>query len=195
MITPLIDTIKKYIRLSDKDIAQIEAHSKLKAFSKGDYLLHAGEVAKEMCFIFSGVFRVYYLDPKGNEVTYMFLKENDLFTETNSYYKGYPSRGSIKAETPVETVVFLKSSWDELRLTVKDWDFAMKRISQDQLMQRLRFQRILIDKDATTAYKVLLDKDPTIALRVPAHHLASFMGITKHSLSRIRKNIASKDKS
>lgn len=195
MITSFIDTIKKYIRLSENDIAKIEAHANLKVYSKGDYLLQAGEVAKEMCYVFSGVFRVYYLDPKGNEVTYMFLKEKDLFTETNSYYKGYPSRGSIKAETTVEAVVFMKSSWDELRLTIKDWDFAMKRISQDQLMQRLRFQRLLIDQDATTAYKVLLDKDPTIALRVPAQHLASYMGITKHSLSRIRKNIASKDKS
>jgi CRP-like cAMP-binding protein len=195
MILPLTDTLKKYIRLTDQDIAEIEVRSKLKTFKKGDFLLQAGEVAKEMCFVFSGVFRVYYPAPDGTEVTYLFIKEHDLFTETTSYYNERPSLGNIQAETIVEVVLFSKASWEELRLLVKDWDFAMKRLSQDHLMRRLRFQRILIDHDATTAYKVLLDKDPTIALRVPSHHLASYMGITKHSLSRIRKNIASERKS
>lgn len=195
MIKPLTDTIRKYIRLTDQDITEIEARSKLRTFGKGDYLLRAGEVAKEMCFVCSGVFRVYYTGPTGTEVTYLFVKEDDLFTETTSFYKGYPSKGSIKAETLVETILFSKAAWDELRILIKDWDFAMKRISQDQLMRKLRFQRLLIDHDATTAYKVLLEKDPTVALRVPAHHLASYMGITKHSLSRIRKKIASERKS
>ena len=195
MITSLIDTIKKYIRLTKHDIAEIEARSKLKTFSKGDFLLQAGEVAKEMCFVLSGIFRFYYSDPNGKEITCMFIREGDLFTETTSYYKGDPSAGNIKAETTVEVILFSKSSWEELRQSVKDWDFAMKRISQDQLTQKLCFQRLLIDQDATTTYKALLETDPTIALRVPAHHLASYMGITKHSLSRIRKKIASERKS
>ncbi|WP_020567888.1 Crp/Fnr family transcriptional regulator [Neolewinella persica] len=195
MITPLTDFIKKYIHLTDQDISEIEARAVYKSFSKGDFMLKVDEVAKELCFIFSGVLRVYYVDKSGNEVTYMFIKEGDLFTETTSFYNESPSICSIKAETDTEVVIFPKPAWRELRTLVKDWDFAMKRLSQDQLMRKLRFQRLMIDQDATTAYKVLLDKEPTIALRVPAHHLASYMGITRHSLSRIRKKIASENKS
>jgi len=195
MITPLSVSINKYISLSDQDIAEIEARAVYKSFRKGDYLLQIGEVAKELCFITSGIFRVYYVAPNGNEVTYMFIKENDLFTETTSFYKESPSICGIIAEVDTEVILFPKSAWQELGGLIKDWHFAMKRLSQDQLMRKLRFQRLLIDQDATTAYMILLDKEPTIALRVPAHHLASYMGITKHSLSRIRKKIASKGKS
>ena len=72
MITPLIDIIKKYIRLTEHDIAEIEARSKLKTFSKEDFLRQAGEVAKEMCFVLSGIFKVYAPDPNGREITYIF---------------------------------------------------------------------------------------------------------------------------
>jgi CRP-like cAMP-binding protein len=195
MIKPLSDTIRQYIHLTDQNIVEIEARAVQKSFRKGEFLLQIGDVARDLCFILSGVFRVYYLDHHGNEITYMFIKEDDLFTETTSFYKESPSICSIKAEIDTEVVLFTKESWQQLRVLIKDWDYAMKRLSQDQLMYKLRFQRLLRDQDATTAYKVLLDKDPTVALRVPAHHLASYMGITRHSLSRIRKKIASEKKS
>ena len=195
MIKPLIDTIRKYIHLTDQDIATIKARAVHKTYCKGDYMLQIGEVSKEIYFILSGVLRVYYLDQSGNEITYVFVKEGELFTEPTSFYTGTPSICSIKAVVDTEVVLFPKSPWQELSVLIKDWEYAMKRLSQDQLMHKLRFQRLLIDQDATTAYQVLLDKEPTIALRVPANHLASYMGITKHSLSRIRKKITSDSKS
>lgn len=143
MITPLSDAIKQYIHLTDQDIVEIEARAVHKFFRKGEFLLQIGDVARELCFIVSGVFRVYYLDHHGNEITYMFIKENDLFTETTSFYRESPSICSIVAEVDIEVVLFPKSSWQELRVLVKDWDFAMKRLSQDQLMRKLRFLSLI----------------------------------------------------
>lgn len=191
MKSPLIEVIRKHIPLTDEEAATIQSLSTMRQLKKGEVFLEQGKIAQEIGFILSGVLRYYVIDDSGNEITYLFKQENSLFTNLESFYDNQPSKGTIQAETDAEILVFSKTSWLAISKTVKEWDFAIKRISQNTLVEDMTFQRKLIDQEASASYLDFLREYPTIAQRVPAGHLASFLGITRHSLSRIKKKLSS----
>lgn len=192
MKASLIATLRKYGNITDNDEAAILAHATIRHYQKGEDFLSARKVATEIGFLVEGVFRYYTIDREGKEHTFTFIKEGEFFTNLTSYHEGLPSYGTIQAETDAEVIVLDKTTWEYLSETIKDWEYISKRLSQVGLINHLQFLRQLISHDATYCYLRFLERFPTIANRVPAQHLASFMGITKHSLSRIRKKIADK---
>lgn len=192
MKASLITTLRQYGNITDEEVEAVLERAVIRHYHKGEDFLSATKVATEIGFVIEGVFRYYTIDRQGKEQTFTFIREGEFFTNLTSYHQGIPSYGTIQAETEAVVVAIDKKAWEHFAETIKDWEYISKRISQVGLINHLEFLRQLITHNATYCYLKFLKRFPTVANRVPAQHLASFLGITKHSLSRIRKEISKK---
>ncbi|MGB3468550.1 MAG: Crp/Fnr family transcriptional regulator [Cyclobacteriaceae bacterium] len=188
----LVNHLKQFGTLSAEDIAILKKHLTVKSFAANEVFVPAGKVAHKVGFVLSGVFRYFFYDQSGNEITAMFMTENDFVTNINSFYEFTPSSGTIVAETDCEAIVISRDSWELFSEEITRWDPIIRKITQQTLLKKTNFQRKLISQDAKTSYLDFIENYPTVIQRVPLIHVASYLGITKFSLSRIRKQIAEK---
>jgi CRP-like cAMP-binding protein len=185
----LIDFLNKFGNLSKNDISLILEQTVVKDFKMGDVLVEAGRNINQVGFILSGVFRYFFYDRKGNEITSLFMLENDFVTNINSFNEYIPSSGTIIAETDCSVIIISREIWELYSEKISNWNIIIQAVTNKTLLAKTNFQRKLISQDAKTSYLDFLEKYPTIIQRVPQTHIASFLGITKFSLSRIRKQI------
>jgi CRP-like cAMP-binding protein len=186
----LIRQLQEQYSFSEEDIMLIEENTYTKNFHANEYFLEAGTIAHQIGFVVSGVFRFFFYDKNANEITSVFLKEKEFVTNLTSFFEYLPCSGSIQAETEVEAIIIDRKAWELFCQKIPNWEKALRQISDKFLMDKINFQRSLINQDAATAYLNFVAKYPTIIQRVPLGHIATFLGITQSSLSRIRKQLA-----
>ncbi len=177
--------IQNYYRLNDKACAALEESFKEITIAKSEYLLKEGQVCKQLYFIITGSVRGYYhLD--GKEVTHWFGFENDFITSFHSFITAQPAveniqllEGSILLTLSKEKLNHLLSSFTELE--------KLLRIIYEKYYIRLENRFINASfKTATERYEQLLNESPHIIERAPLGYIASYLGITQETLSRIR---------
>ena len=178
--------------LTPAEIEILNTHSVYRKINAKTFLLHSGERSHEFGLVISGVFRYFFYDNKGNEITSLFMSENELVGSISSFLEFIPSSGSIQAVTDCEIIVISRATWELLGEKIPHWEATFQKIIRGILVEKTMFQRSLINSDSQTSYLNFLQTYPTIAQRVSLNYIASFLGITPFSLSRIRKTMASK---
>ncbi|RJP66328.1 MAG: Crp/Fnr family transcriptional regulator [Ignavibacteriales bacterium] len=159
----------------------------LKVDSK-TFLLREGEVAKKIFFIKKGCLRMgFYQDDR--DITFQFFFENEAVSSINSLRSKQPSQFFIESIEPTELQYIKVKDFQNLA----DEFPRMKEMFQEILIKRFsRYAQLFLSfiKDTPTQrYIDLLNNQPKIIQRVPQHYIASFLGITPVSLSRIRKRL------
>lgn len=175
--------------LNDQQIALINKHAVELALHEGDYFSEAGKVANRVGFIVEGVIRVSYYNKNGDDVTRYFIDEDNFVVDLNSFDNRIPSSEYVQAVTECKLLVFSKKSWEDLSLTIVGWDAIVAKITSKGLLQKIERISPLIAEDAATRYRSFLERYPGVANRVALVYIASYLGITPSSLSRIRRNI------
>lgn len=182
----LIDFLKSFRFLKLKDISTIVANSKIKTFEEGDLLIKEGELCQEAMIVLKGIVRCYIVDEKGEEKNYYIGSKNTLVGSTESLILNEPSKENFEALEKTTVVAFNHFKMEELAednlsLTL----FKVKHLEQTIIMQqeRIRFFALFTPEER---YQYLLDNHPEIVKRVHQKHIASFIGITPVSLSRIK---------
>lgn len=189
MNTPLISYLHLLRAITPEEGELIQSYFELKNFKEGDYLLKEGTVCHEEFFICAGVLRILSFNEKGVERTHFFYKENQFCTVLQSFQEHSISSASIQAAC--DTTVFaitrtkLLALYQELPYMKELMDF----INQQRMLDKINIRNTYIGEDAETQYKLFIMHQPDIALRVALKDIASYLGITPQSLSRIRKNI------
>ena len=178
------------IRLSDFDEI-MAAHEKI-TFSKGYFFLNIGANANEYFIIEKGLARAYVIDLIGNDITTDFFEEGDIAIEVSSLFMGIPSQENIQALTDgvawkidMDAFQYLFQSTDGISEWGRTW-FSR------QLFQSKQRAIDMITKSATDRYLYLSRTKPQIIQKAPLKHIASYLGVTDSSLSRIRKEIHSR---
>ena len=151
-------------------------------------LLKEGEVPRKIFFVKKGCLRAS-LHSNAREITFQFFFENEFVASIESFRTNRPSPITIKSVEPSTLVILHKSGFDVLMRDfpeLKDFmlDLAFKRFGQ--------YANLFLTYIRTTPeqrYRELLKTNPRIIERVPQHYIASYLGITPVSLSRIRKRI------
>jgi CRP-like cAMP-binding protein len=95
----------------------------------------------------------------------------------------------VQAVTDCRLLVFTKRDWDELAHTIVGWRDMVHKMTSTHLQEKLARLSPMLTQDATTRYREFLENYPQLANRIPLSYLASFLGMTQSSLSRIRRNI------
>lgn len=180
-----IDYVLQFGNLNEQQIALISKKAKELELPKDGYFLEAGEVLKQVGFIIDGIVRIFYYNNKGEEITKIFIEENHLlFNFDNAPFSEY-----IQAATDCKFIVFSNKDWEEIANTIVGWEQIVQKITTKALTEKLERVSPLVSQDATTRYLEFMEKYPMLANRIPLSYIASYLGITQQSLSRIRKNI------
>lgn len=180
-----IEYILRFGNLNKQQIGLITNKAKEIELVKGEYFVEAGKVLTQVGFIIDGILRICYYNNKGEEITKIFIEEGHLLYNL----RNVPSTEYIQAATDCKLLVFSNADWKEISDTIMDWENIIQKITNKLLAQKLERVSPLISQDATTRYLEFIEKYPTLVNRIPLAHIASYLGITQQSLSRIRKNI------
>jgi len=185
----LVEYILQFGNLNQQQIELISKKATELNLRKDEYFSEAGKIAVQVGFVLDGIMRVCYYDNKGEEITKYFIEENNLVVDLESFNNSICSSAYVQAVTDCKLVVFSKPDWEELLQTIVGWDTIVHKIISRALIQKVARRSPLVSEDATTRYLSFMEKYPKVINRIPLSYLASYLGITQSSLSRIRKNI------
>jgi CRP-like cAMP-binding protein len=158
---------------------------------KKQYLLQEGDVGKMIAFVGKGALRAYSVDDNSNEHIIQFGLEGWLISDLYSFLTGEPATYNIDALEDSELVLISKSAHEELLQTMPKYEtFTRLNITGAYLAMQRRLTSI-ISASVEERYQDFIALYPHIAQRVPQHMIASYMGLTPETLSRIRKRIFS----
>lgn len=180
-----IEFILQFGHLNQQQIDLITSKAKELELSKDEYFAEAGKVLRQVGFILDGIIRICYYNNKGEEITKIFIEEKHLLFNL----KNVPSTEYIQAATDCKLLVFSNQDWKEISDTIIDWENIIQKVTNKALARKLERVSPLVSQDATTRYVEFMEKYPTLVNRIPLSYIASYLGITQQSLSRIRKNI------
>ncbi|MFH6948977.1 Crp/Fnr family transcriptional regulator [Flavobacterium sp. FlaQc-51] len=185
-----IEYILQFGSLNQQQIDLVLKKANILELHKDEYFSEAGKVAQQVGFVLNGIVRVCYYNNKGEEITKYFIDENNLVVDLESFENEIPSTAYVQAITDTTIMVFSKKDWKELSNTIVNWDAIVHKVVSRALMQKVERRSPQISEDATTRYLKFLEIYPNVVNRVPLSFVASYLGITQSSLSRIRKNIS-----
>jgi CRP-like cAMP-binding protein len=159
-----------------------------KTFKKGSYFVREGEKCSEVAFIEKGVFRSFYMAPKGEEMTYCFRFPGDMMAAYSAFITGKGSVEYIQALSDAEVSVIPKDSIDGL-LKNPAWIHFLKIMAEQQYLE-LEERVFQLQRDsAQERYQNLIEEQPEYIRQISVQHLASYLGITQRHLSRVRKGV------
>ena len=185
----LIDYILQFGILNKQQIDLVISNATEVELVKDEYFSEAGKIPRQVGFVVNGIIRGCYYNNKGEEITRCFITENNLAVDYPNFETDTVSAEYLQASTHCHLIVFSKQNWEELSHTIVDWDNIKNKMVQKCLYQKSR-KNPVISQDATTRYLEFLENYPTLTNRVALSHIASYLGVTQQSLSRIRKNIS-----
>ena len=184
-----IEYILQFGNLNQQQIGLISKKATELELRKDEYFLEAGKIARQFGFIIDGIIRVCYYNNKGDEITKYFIEENNIVVNSESFDNKIPSSSYVQAITNCKLIVFSEQDWQELLNTIVGWGNIVHKMISRALLQKVERISPLVSEDATTKYLSFLEKYPNLTNRIPLSYVASYLGITQSSLSRIRKNI------
>jgi CRP-like cAMP-binding protein len=158
--------------------------------SKGDYLLKEGTVEKKYWFIESGFIRSYIVDTEGNDITFNLYAETDVVIDYPSFFFFAPTRENIQALTDCVCWEISFNDFQELFSQIPNFRDQQRGLLVGSYFALKEHSISLIADQAKERYLKLLKTKPHIIQNVSLKHIATFLGVTDTSLSRIRKEIA-----
>lgn len=185
----LIDYLLRFGHLNFQQVELVKSKVREIVVEKGNYFSEAGKTAKQVGFITKGVMRVCFYDNKGAEFTRCFMAENRFAVDYNSFINDLPCAEYVEALTDCHMLIIEKPDFVELGNTIPDWNQIITKIMAASMMRKVSETHQMLNDDASARYLTFLEKNPGLANRIPLSVLASYIGITQSSLSRIRKNI------
>ena len=184
MNTNLLNFLQSILPLSDELKTALSFYLKVKEFKKKTHLLKEGQVCNYIYFIEQGLVRSYYVKD-GNEICSWFMKQGDVIISVASFYTRKPSYESIQA---IEDTTAYFISYDELQILYKKFvEFnIIGRVLTEKYYQLSEERLYSIRKQKSVErYNFLLTHHPEILQRVPRKYIASYLGVTEETLSRI----------
>lgn len=185
----LVNYLLQFGNLNKQQIDLINSKVVFKEIKKDEYYHEAGKIPRDIIFLTEGIMRVCYYNNKGDEVTKYFIDENNFLADINSYNQEIPSTEYVQAITDCSYFTLSKNAMKELSMTIIEWDNIVAKITAKGLADKVNKISPMMAEDAKERYLSFLEKFPKLANRIPLSYLASYLGITQSSLSRIRKNI------
>ena len=187
MKNPLICYLQLFGDISAADQEVIEAAMQFREVKEGEVLGGGGKICRELFFICNGVLRIVKED---NDTTYFFLRDNQFCTILFSFINQVPANDSIRAACDSEIIALHHDTLEELYIKMPYLKVIINEIIQKGLLDKIQLTNAYQGLDSTARYKQFILSQPEVALRVPVRDIASYIGVTPQSLSRIRKNIS-----
>jgi CRP-like cAMP-binding protein len=189
MKNQFITYLRNFHSVNEAEAGLISTYFEERFYKEGDDLFTAGKVCREMFFVAGGVLRIYSISDKAIDLTHYFFHENQLCTVLQSFNEETPAFAGIQAATDAIIFAITKNKLQALYQKLPFIKDIIDERTQLQLLEKVNIHNAFAGADAETRYKLFVSQNPDIARKVALKDIASFLGITPQSLSRIRKHI------
>lgn len=179
--------VDRLVLFSAKEKEEITACFHPRSVRKGEVLVDLGEVARETFFIVSGYLRFYYLTSEGREVTGFIFQPGMMGTSGESFFSQTPSMQVLEAVTDGEFLALPYERLVELYRTVPRMNVLVRKLLEQRMVHAQSVVASLIMHKPEERYTRFAAEQPDLLRDIPQHILASYLGITPVSLSRIRR--------
>ncbi|WP_196886199.1 Crp/Fnr family transcriptional regulator [Aureivirga sp. CE67] len=181
----IIECISNYRKISEEAKNEIERKIKIQKLQKGTVLHKEGLVANRLFYLRSGMARTFFYK-KGKDITYWIYPEHSFLTAWSSYIKQIPSTENIEIIEDAELVSLTYDEWQELYTKFPELE-SFSRILIEEIFASLDiFYQGYYILTAKEKYDLLLEYYPDFVLKTNLGYIASMLGISQETLSRIR---------
>jgi CRP-like cAMP-binding protein len=185
-------SIAQFVNLSDKEKDYLEEAFTIRHVPKTFKLVEEGQVSKELYFINKGLIRLFY-NKEGEEITGYIFKENLFSSSYDSFLTQAPSLQTLETLEDSELLVINRDDLDVLYEQVPKMHIFIRKMAEQRFINVQRILSSFILDSPAERYSKFEATNKDLLQRVPQHYIASFLGITPVSLSRIRKRLKDKD--
>ncbi len=186
----LVAFIQKVFSMPGEDAFAIAAYFTEATFKKNDFFLEEGKRCTNYYFLNQGFARAYTYDLNGNDVTTSFYSPNQIVCELNSFFKHVPAKENIQALTDCITVVITFTDLQTVFHAMPQFREFGRAILVNAYADLKTRMLSTLHETAEERYSKLFLQQPDIFQNAPLKNIASYLGITDTSLSRIRKEFS-----
>ena len=187
----MFDVLHQYLLskggIPDTEFELIKTAFTLKKLRRKQYFLQEGDVSRHFTFVSKGCLRLYSVDAKGDEHIIQFALDNWWLADRESLISGKPSKYNIDALEDSELLITTGEKMREIIDKAPNFAKIMDMTQQHNFIANQNRIQAAISLTAEERYHKFIHTYPDIVQRVPQHMIASYLGITRETLSRIRK--------
>jgi CRP/FNR family transcriptional regulator, anaerobic regulatory protein len=182
----LLKLLNSISPLTEKDREIIIENTYLEKVKKGNWYLEKDNVCKKMGFVQNGIIRVVRMNSKDEEFTQYFISEGHFAVDIESFTNKTPSLEYLETLTDCEFIVLTNEKIELFERQIVNFTKILSQLKEKALLEKYNLKSEMLTDNAQTKYQKLMQRQPTIIQRVSQNHIASFLGITQYTLSRIR---------
>lgn len=183
----LSDFLLSLVSFEPNELEDIMSCFEKKKIKKNTMLIAEGEICRELYFVESGMGRSYYLKEDGKEITQWFFGSGKFMTSVDSFFQESPSLYYLEILEEAEVYSINKTKIDELFSKYHKMEHLGRQLSIEMLTKVVNKINAIQFQTAKERYEYMLDEFPNISQRVSLGHIASYLGMTQETLSRIRR--------
>jgi len=188
-----ISYLTQSAQISEEEASNLYVRLQKKVYKKGSILLRKGALCKHSFFVEKGLLRSYMLAEDGKEHIIQFAPENWFIVDRSSVYFNDPSESYIEAIEDTEVVLIDEEFFCQANEISSAFSQFNDKLLHKHIRQMQKRINLLLGASAETRYLSFIKLYPDLLLRVPQWMIASYLGITPESLSRVRKELVNKN--
>ncbi len=192
MYTHVKSFVSRLVDLSEEEWQSAYPLIEIRKLKKGEFFVREGDIAQYIAFTQNGYLRVFY-NHDGDEITRDISPLHSFVTALPSFISQTPSFEIIQAITDCELLTIHRDKLEKLYNSYINWQKVGRRVMEEMFVDTQYRIYAFITQTAEVRYKEMMKKFPDIFLYVPLQYIASYLGITSQSLSRLRKSIQFED--
>lgn len=193
MFASFVEYLHEKGTLTTQELELLANASVQKRIRKNQYLLEEGEVSDFIGFVVKGSFRLFRLSADGEEHVMRFAIENWWVSDFTSFISGQPSLCYIEALEDSEVIRFTKEKWNSVLENAPNFKQVIDQLTGRNFEAHQNRIYSNISEPAEVRYENFVQQYPTLYNRIPLYMIASFLGLTRETLSRVRKQTRKKN--
>ncbi len=182
------DVLDRVYRLPDAIKEDLWQEVTIEKYSKKTHILEQYQIERHITFLYQGLIRAYQLQEE-KEVSLDFRFSGDVMTAYTSYISQKPSPVGIEALEDCVVLKIPKTSVEALFDKYHEFERLGRLMTEHFYLRRVQREIEILSHSAEERYQHLLKREPNLVAKIPVKHLASYLGIHKQSLSRIRSKV------
>jgi CRP-like cAMP-binding protein len=187
----LFNNLNKYSKITEEDFSLITEAVGKRLVKKKRALIEEGDICRNLFFVEKGVLRSYSTGNDGTEHVMQLAIEDHWIADLSSFITQKPGTLTVESIEDSEVLLLPYSQIDHLCVRIPQLETYFRKLYQRAYVNMQLRHNLVQSKPAKERYEILIRDNPQFAARIPLIHIASYLGITAESLSRIRKQVVS----